>query len=74
MEFPTTSREPIERFVDDERAAEFLSLTSRHVKELARAGLLQAYPLGLGQKRFIWRFKLSELSEALTVRRANRKA
>ena len=48
MESPASEREPIERFVDEERAAKFLSLTPRHVKELARAGLLSPTPLVVG--------------------------
>ncbi len=53
-----------EPFIDAARAAEFLSLKPRRVLELARAGRLPAYPLGDGVRR-VWRFRLSELSEAM---------
>jgi hypothetical protein len=71
MESSASEQEPIERFVDEERAAEFLSLEPRRVLELARAGFLPAYPIGLRQ-RYVWRFRLSELSEAMVACRASR--
>ena len=45
MESSISNLEPdrIEHFVDAVKAAEFLSLTPRHVKELARAEFLPAY-------------------------------
>ena len=54
----------IEPFVDADRAADFLVITRRHLLELARAGLVPAYPIGAG-KRKTWRFRLSELGEAI---------
>lgn len=54
-----------ESFVDATRAAEFLSVTPRYLLDLARRGLLPAYPLGTGLRK-VWRFRLSELSRALT--------
>jgi hypothetical protein len=54
-----------EPFVDAARAAEFLSLKPRRLLELARAGRLPAYPLGDGVRR-VWRFRLSELSAAMS--------
>ena len=73
MESINSTREPdhIEHFVDADKAAEFLSLESRRVLELARVGFLPAYPIGLRQ-RYVWRFRLSELSEAMVARRASR--
>jgi excisionase family DNA binding protein len=71
MESADSSKELSEHFVDADKAAEFLSLERRHVLELARSGHLPAYPLGTGQ-RYIWRFRLSELSEAMVARRASR--
>lgn len=56
---------PPEPFVDAVRAAEFLSLRTRRVIELARMGQLPAYPLGAGTRR-VWRFRLSELAAALS--------
>jgi len=57
-------REP---FVDAVAAGEFLHLRPRRVLELARRGVLPAYPLGDGERR-IWRFRLSELASTLCSR------
>jgi hypothetical protein len=54
----------IEPFVDADRAAEFLVITRRRVLEIARAGEIPAHPIGHG-KRKTWRFRLSELAEAV---------
>ena len=54
----------LERFVDADVAAEFLSLTRRRVLELARAGKLPGHPIGAGVRR-VWRFRLSELAAAV---------
>jgi|HubBroStandDraft_6_1064221.scaffolds.fasta_scaffold461264_2 excisionase family DNA binding protein len=54
----------LERFVDADEAAAFLSITRRHVLELARAGILPAHPIGHATRR-VWRFRLSELAAAL---------
>ena len=59
----------LERFVDADEAARFLSLTRRRILELARAGKLPGHPIGDGA-RCIWRFRLSELAEALVSRNA----
>jgi hypothetical protein len=56
-----------EAFVDAEEAGEFLRLRPRRVLELARQGVIPAYPLGGGQRR-VWRFRLSELASALCSR------
>jgi hypothetical protein len=58
---------PPERFVDADRAAEFLSLRPRRVLELSRSGDLPAHPLGSGVRR-VWRFRLSELATAMARR------
>ena len=58
--------EAIERFVDADEAAKFLSLKRRRILELARAGKLPAHPIGEGAKR-MWRFRLSELANALSA-------
>ena len=55
-----------EPFVDATRAAEFLSVTARYLLGLARRGHIPAHPLGSGQRKQ-WRFRLSELSRALTL-------
>lgn len=60
--------EPLERFVDANRAAEFLSLRPRRVLELARAGRIPAHPIGSGARK-TWRFKLSELEAAVSQKK-----
>lgn len=55
----------LERFVDAVRAGEFLSIPTRRVLELARQGKIPGYPIGAGQRR-TWRFRLSELSAAIS--------
>ena len=60
----------LEPFVNAVEAARFLGLRPRRVLELARSGLLPAYPLGNGQRR-VWRFRLSELASALVSRRVH---
>ena len=62
----TTNTEP-EPFVDAVAAAEFLQLRPRRVLELARQGLIPAYPVGQGKRR-AWRFCLSEVADALRSR------
>jgi len=57
----------IEPFVDAEKAAEFASLRRRRLLELARTGLIPAYPIGEGQRR-VWLFRLSEIASALGAR------
>jgi hypothetical protein len=59
--------EPPERFVDADEAARFLSLRRARVLQLARAGVLPGHPLGSGIRR-AWRFRLSELAQALSSR------
>jgi hypothetical protein len=56
----------IEPFVDALQAAEFLVIRPRRLLELARAGDIPAHPIGRG-KRKTWRFRLSELAEAMAV-------
>jgi hypothetical protein len=57
----------IEPFVDVDRAAEFLCVARRRVLEMARAGEVPAHPIGCG-KRKIWRFRLSELAQAIVTK------
>jgi excisionase family DNA binding protein len=63
----TLSRE-IEHFVDADTAAEFLVITRRRVLEMARAGEIPAHAIGEG-KRKMWRFRLSELAEAVVAKK-----
>ena len=61
---------PPEPFVDQHRAAEFLSLRPRRVLELARARKIPSHPIGDGARK-VWRFRLSELDNFLTASRSN---
>ena len=54
----------IEPFVDADRAAAFVCIRRRRLLELARIKELPGHPVGRG-KRHIWRFRLSELADAL---------
>jgi len=54
-----------EKYVDAVVASEFLGVTTRFLLDLTRAGRIPGHPLGLGSKRKIWRFKLSELESSL---------
>jgi hypothetical protein len=59
--------QPFERFVNADEAAEFLSITRRRVLDLARRKLLPSHSIGAGARR-VWRFRLSELSNAVASR------
>jgi hypothetical protein len=64
----TSARENIlalEPFVCAEEAAEFLSITRRHLLTLARRGIAGAYAIGTGRERRVWVFRLSELAGAV---------
>jgi excisionase family DNA binding protein len=63
----TPNRE-IEPFVDAGTAAEFLMITRRRLLEMARAGEIPAHAIGEGARK-IWRFRLSELAEALVAKK-----
>jgi hypothetical protein len=54
-----------EPYVSAAEAAKFLSVERRFLLSLARTGIAGAYPLGTGQIRKRWVFKLSELSSAI---------
>jgi hypothetical protein len=60
---PTTTPEP---FVSAEEAARFLSIGRRFLLSLARRGIAGAYPVGTGEYRRRWIFRLSELAAAVT--------
>src|SRR5882724_11039638 len=57
---------PIESFVSAEAAADFLAIRRRQLSALTRTGRIPGYPLGTGTKRRVWRYRLSELQEAVT--------
>ena len=65
-----TSKLEHEPFVDAGSVGEFLQLPRRRVLELARRGVIPAYPLGTGSRR-VWRFRLSEVVTALGSSRVN---
>jgi len=54
-----------EPFVTADEAARFLCVKRRYLLELARRGVIGAYPLGTGRKRKIWVFRLSELADSV---------
>jgi len=54
-----------EKYVDAAVAAEFLAVPIRFLLDLTRAGRIPGHPLGLGAKRHVWRFRLSELDHAI---------
>lgn len=56
---------PPEPFVSADEAARFLCVKRRYLLELARRGIVGAYPLGTGRKRKIWVFRLSELADSV---------
>ena len=61
-----TTKSHSEPYVSAEVAAEFLgNINRRLLLSLARRGIAGAYPLGTGEARRKWVFRLSELSEAV---------
>lgn len=54
-----------EPFVTADEAARFLCVKRRYLLELARRGIVGAYPLGTGRKRKLWVFRLSELAASV---------
>jgi hypothetical protein len=54
-----------EPFVSAEKAAEFLDIKPRYLLSLARKGIAGAYPLDPQARRKVWRFRLSELVDAI---------
>jgi hypothetical protein len=56
-----------ESFVDASKGAAFLGLSRRRLLELARSGVLPGHPIGLERKT--WRFRLSELADAVVAKR-----
>jgi len=54
-----------EPFVSAEKAAEFLDIKPRYLLALARKGIAGAYPIDPQARRKVWRFRLSELVDAI---------
>lgn len=58
-----------EPFVSADQAADVLGVKRRFLLSLARKGIAGAYPLGTGDFRKTWRFRLSELLAAIDPKR-----
>lgn len=58
------TREP-EPYVTADDLAVHLKITRRQVLEMTRRGLIPAYPLGVGEHRKVWRYKISEVEVAI---------
>jgi hypothetical protein len=54
-----------EPFVSAQEAAKFMGIRRRFLMELARRGIIGAYPIGTGALRKTWVFRLSELAAAM---------
>jgi hypothetical protein len=59
-----------EPFVSADVAAKLLGINRRLLLAMARRGIAGAYPLGTGDLRKTWVFRLSELVAAITRRPA----
>jgi hypothetical protein len=64
----TTENLRPEPFVSADEAAEFLSIDRRFLLALARRGIAGAYPLGTGECRRTWVFRLTELAAAIAAK------
>lgn len=64
----------VEPFVSAEEAAKFLSIDRRFLLSLARRGIAGAYPLGTGECRKTWVFRLSELASAIAGKNTDPKS
>jgi len=54
-----------EPYVTADDVAEHLKITRRQVLEMTRRGIIPASPLGVGEHRRVWRYKLSEVEAAI---------
>jgi hypothetical protein len=54
-----------EPFVSAQEAAKFIGISRRFLIELARRGVSGSYPIGTGELRKTWVFRLSELAAAI---------
>jgi len=62
----------IEKFVDAEVVANFLSMPRREVAKLTREGKLTGYPIS-GTRRLTYKYRLSEIAEDLAnIRKPSR--
>ncbi len=60
-----------EPFVSAQEAAKFVGISRRFLTELARRGIAGAYPIGTGDLRKTWIFRLSELAAAIDRRNSS---
>ena len=67
----TDARQVPEPFVSAQEAARFIGIRRRFLLDLARHGITGAYPLGTGELRKTWVFRLSELAAAIDRRNAS---
>jgi len=58
---------PVEYFVDDTEIARMLGIHHRTVQQMARDGVIPAYPLGEGRRK-TWRFLRPEIHEWMQSR------
>ncbi len=63
--FLTGGAVTVEPFVTADEIAVHLKITRRHVLEMTRRGLIPAHPLGVGECRRVWRYKISEVENAI---------
>jgi hypothetical protein len=56
-----------EPFVDASTVAAHLDITRRQVLEMTRRCVIPGYPMGIGSRRRVWRYKLSEIDVCLTT-------
>jgi hypothetical protein len=54
-----------EPYVTADDIAAHLKITRRQVLEMTRRGLIPAHPLGVGEYRRVWRYKVSEVESAI---------
>jgi hypothetical protein len=54
-----------EPFVTADDIAAHLKIKRRQVLEMARKGFIPSHPICFGRKRKMWRFKLSEVDQAI---------
>jgi hypothetical protein len=60
-----------EPFVSAKVAAEYLSISRRHLIQLAREGMAGSYPINPSRIRKTWVFKVSELTRAIDPKTYN---
>jgi helix-turn-helix protein len=56
-----------EAFVTADDVATHLKITRRQVLEMTRKGIIPAHPLGTGEHRRVWRYKISEIDAAMAA-------